>query len=167
MCGAVPCSAVSSSMFPLHWKLWLLLAILIICLSSPPLWNMTAWTSTTSLLFSPLLSQRWKLFFADKPCESFLHWSQVCVAAFSSCVCCIFWFIYIHLIVAPHARRVEALHVHYAGLVTFLFEIYMNAWIYLLLRRLMCILESHISCSGPGLEWSGVILEGAPYAATK
>ncbi len=38
------------SIFPLHWKLWLLLAILLICLSSPPLWNMTAWTSSTSLL---------------------------------------------------------------------------------------------------------------------
>ena len=55
---------------------------------------------------SPLLSPRWKLFFADKPLWvlSLSAGAQARVAAaFSSSVCCIFWFIYTSLIVAPRA----------------------------------------------------------------
>lgn len=87
----------------------------------------------SSLLFSCLQDESFS--FQTNLCESFLRWSRVWAAAFSSCVCCIFWFIYTHLIVAPRACQVETLHVHYASWVKFSFEIYMNAWIYLLLRR--------------------------------
>lgn len=31
----------------------------------------------------------------------------------------------------------------------------------------LCNRECLISCSGPALEWRGVILDGAPHAATK
>lgn len=31
-----------------------------------------------------------------------------------------------------------------------------------IVQKPLCIRESLISCSGPALEWSGVILEGAP-----
>lgn len=89
---------------PLHEKCWLLLAILIICLSRPPLRNMTAQTSTTSLLSSSLLSPRWKLFSADEPPWALsARPAHTCVATFSSSVCCILWFIYTSLIVAPRA----------------------------------------------------------------
>lgn len=98
------CALLSHLPFSLYRKVGLLLAILLICLSSPLPWNMTARTSTTSLLSSPPLSGRWKLFFADKPLWVLsAHQAQACVAAFSSSVCCIFWFIYAPLIVAPRA----------------------------------------------------------------
>lgn len=108
MCGAPSAVLLSHLPFsPSPWKVWLLLAIPLICLKSPPpqLWNMTAQTSITSLLSSPLLSRRWKLFlFQTNLCESFSsRRAQLCVAAFRSSVCCVFWFIYTLLIVAPHA----------------------------------------------------------------
>lgn len=135
MCGAVPCSAVSSSIFPLHWKLWLLLAIFIICLSSLPTVKHDSLNlhHITPLLSSPVCKMK-AFLFRQTSASPFCAGPRVWVAAFSSCVCCIFWFIYTHLVVAPRACQVETLHVHYAGWVKFLFEIYMNAGIYLLLR---------------------------------
>lgn len=97
------CSAVSPSILLLHWKLWLLLAILLVCLSSPP----TVKHDSPNLHhITPLLSCLWDESFSSQTnlCGSCLcARAQDCVAAFSGSVCCIFWFIYTFLIVAPHA----------------------------------------------------------------
>lgn len=81
-------------LFPWLWKVWLLLTILLICLSTPPLWNMTAWILTTSLLLSsPLSSRRWKIFLeTNLRVFFFCHIrSRSCAADCCCCssVCCI------------------------------------------------------------------------------
>lgn len=101
-----PHSAVSTLIFPAALKTFTTLCCSPhLSLKPPP--HCETWqarTSTTSLLFSSPLSARWKPFFADKPLWIIsAHRARACVAAFSRSVCCIFWFIYTLMIVAPHA----------------------------------------------------------------
>lgn len=92
-----------------HSKLWLLLAILVVCLSRPPPPHCETWqceppSHRSSLLHSCLGDE--SFFFADKPLlgPSFCALGlSLCRLLFSVSVCCIFWFIYRLLIVAPHA----------------------------------------------------------------
>lgn len=90
--------------FSLHWKLSLLLAILLICLSSPPTvkHDRANLHHITPLFSSPV--SKMKAFLCRQNSESFLCAEpRPVLLAFSSSVCRIFWFIYTLLIVAPHA----------------------------------------------------------------
>lgn len=166
------CDRLSAVSLSRQWKLLLLLARLFICLSVTPPSSCETWQpEPPPRRSSSPSSRRWKLFFADSPCR-FLSESrtQVRVASFSRCVCCILWFIYTFLIVAPlpsggcesqslactlcQASQIPSWNIH-EFIHIFIFELP------------VCFLRSLISCSGPALEWSGMILVAAPHVATK
>lgn len=105
-----------------------------------PAVNMTAQTSNTSLLAPSPLSQRWKLLGRQAPMSLFgTPDPGPCCYRFKY-LCLPHFLIYLYTSDCSTSSmsriaNVWGLHVHYTLWVKFLFEIYMNAWIYLLLRR--------------------------------
>lgn len=108
MCGAPSAVLLSHLPFsPSPWKVWLLLAIPLICLKSPPpsceTWQPKHPSHHSSLLLCCLGDESF-FSFRQTSASPFLRAElRPCVAAFRSSVCCVFWFIYTLLIVAPHA----------------------------------------------------------------
>lgn len=148
---------------PLLCKLSLLLAILLICLSRPP----TVRHDSLNLRHITPLFSKMKAFLSRQTSPS-----PFCTGPRSALL----------LLVALFATFLSYLYTSDCGASCMssrtlarrlcrlskirIWNIYecMNIFI---VEKPMCMLESLISCSGPALEWSGVILEGAPLAATK
>lgn len=136
----------------------------------PPLRDMTAWTYTTSLVSSPVSEMKAFLCRQTSLTPFPSAWPRPALPLLVALFGCIFWFIYTSLIVAPRARH-ESQRRHLAC--TFCRPSQIRIWNIhecmniFIVEKPLCIRESLISCRGPALEWSGMIPEGAPHAATK